>query len=52
MRAAGKVAYPEDLSISPEAADKDLLAAKSLEEIARISGGLYEVPDRFKKKAQ
>lgn len=48
MRAAGKVAYPEDLSISPAAATHDLLAAKSLEEIAEISGGLYEVPERFR----
>ena len=48
-RQAGKVAYPEDLAISPAAATKDLLAAKSLEEIAKISGGLYEVPERFRK---
>ena len=52
LRAAGKVAYPEDLAISPDAANKDLLAAKSLEEIAEISGGLYQVPDRFKKKPE
>ena len=52
MRAAGKVAYPEDLAISPAAANKDLLAAKSLEEIAEISGGLYEVPERFRKKPE
>ena len=52
MSAAGKVAYPEDLAISPAAANKDLLAAKSLEEIAEISGGLYEVPERFKKKPE
>jgi len=26
-----------------------MLAAKSLEEIAAISGGLYEVPARFRK---
>ena len=52
LRAAGKVAYPEDLAISPDAANKDLLAAKSLEEIAEISGGLYQVPDWFKKKPE
>ena len=50
LRAAGKVAYPEDLAISPAAATKDLLAAQSLEDIAKISGGLYEVPERFRKK--
>lgn len=49
LRKEGKVAYPEDLSISPDAARKDLLAAQSLEEIAEISGGLYEVPKRFKE---
>lgn len=49
LRSEGKVAYPQDLSISPSAATKDLLAAKSLEEISAISGGLYQVPDRFKK---
>lgn len=50
LREEGKVAYPEDLAISPSAATKDLLAAKSLEEIAAISGGLYQVPERFKQK--
>lgn len=48
MRKAGKVAYPEDLDISAEEATRDLLAAKSLEEIAEISGGLYKIPDSFK----
>ena len=49
LRADGKIAYPEDLGISPDSAKKDLLAAKSLDEIAEISGGLYEVPERFRK---
>ena len=52
MRKAGQVAYPQDLAISPEAANKDLLAAKSLEEISKISGGLYQVPARFQKKPE
>lgn len=50
LRRAGKVAYPQDMAISPDAAKKELLAAQSLEEIAAMSGGLYEVPERFKKK--
>ena len=50
LRAAGKVALPEDLDIDVTKANRDLLAAKSLEEIAEISGGLYEVPQRFQKK--
>ena len=52
MRKAGKVAYPEDMAISADAANHDLLAARSLEEIAAISGGLYEVPERFQKKPE
>ena len=50
MRKAGQVAYPQDMAIEPEKATKDLLAAKTLEEIAEISGGLYQVPERFQKK--
>lgn len=50
FRAWGKVALPEDLGISRDKANRDMLAAQSLEEIAEISGGLYEIPDRFKKK--
>lgn len=49
LRNQGKVALPEDLGIDPARANKDLLAAKSLEEISEISGGLYEVPESFKK---
>lgn len=51
LRREGKVVYPQDLAISPDAAKKDLLAAKSLEEISDLSGGLYRVPEKFKKKA-
>lgn len=50
LRSAGKVALPEDLDIDVKLANRDLLAARSLEEIAEISGGLYEVPERFRKK--
>lgn len=49
LRNSGKIAYPEDLAISIDAANTDLLAAKSLEEIALISGDLYEIPEIFKK---
>lgn len=48
LRAQGKVALPQDLGIDVSRANKDLLAAKSLEEISEISGGLYEVPESFK----
>lgn len=50
LRAEGKVALPEDLDIDVTKANRSLLAAQSLEEIAKISGGLYEVPQRFRKK--
>lgn len=50
LRKAGCIAYPEDLEIDRSRANKELLAAKTLEEIAEISGGLYEVPERFRKK--
>jgi malonate decarboxylase alpha subunit len=50
LRREGKVAYPEDLDIDRSRANKDLLAAKSLEEISEISGGLYEVPEKFRQK--
>jgi len=46
------VAYPQDLAISPDAAKRELLAAKSLEEIADLSGGLYRVPEQFRKKSE
>ena len=50
FRKAGKVAYPEDLGIDRAMATKDLLACKTLEEIAECSGGLYVVPEKFRKK--
>lgn len=49
MRRAGKVALPADLGISPDAATKDLLAAQSLDDLVTWSGGLYEIPESFKK---
>ena len=48
FRAAGKISLCEDFGINPDAVDKSLLAAQTLDEISAISGGLYEVPDRFK----
>lgn len=48
LRKEGKIAYPEDLKIEKERANKNLLAAKNLEEIVSISEGLYEIPDSLK----
>ena len=50
LRKTGLIAYPEDLEIDRSRANKNLLAAKTLDESAEISGGLYEVPERFRKK--
>lgn len=49
LREQGKVVLPEDLDIDTKSVSHDLLAAKSLPEIAEISGGLYEVPEVFLK---
>ena len=49
LRKAGKIALPEDLGIDPATATHDRLAARSLEELVEWSGGLYDIPDKFKK---
>ena len=41
------VLYPEDLGLKMEDARHDLLAAETLDDIVRISGGLYKPPARF-----
>jgi malonate decarboxylase alpha subunit len=50
LREAGIVKTPEDLGIDVSRANRDLLAAKDLEELVRWSGGLYEVPGKFLRK--
>ncbi|MEA2081975.1 MAG: malonate decarboxylase subunit alpha [Elusimicrobiota bacterium] len=49
LRKKGIVTTCEDLGIEPEQAKKELLAARSLEDLVRISGGVYKIPDVFKK---
>lgn len=49
MRRKGIVKTPEDLGIDRTRANKDLLAAKSLDELVEWSGGLYKIPAKFKK---
>jgi malonate decarboxylase alpha subunit len=44
LRAAGCVQTLEDLGIDPAQCTTELLAAHSLDDLVRISGGLYEVP--------
>jgi malonate decarboxylase alpha subunit len=48
LRARGIVACPEDLGVRPADASRSLLAARSIEELVRWSGGLYRPPDRFR----
>jgi malonate decarboxylase alpha subunit len=48
LRRRGVVAYPEDLGVSPLAARRSLLAARSIEDLVAWSGGLYNPPARFR----
>jgi malonate decarboxylase alpha subunit len=48
LRERGIIAYPEDLGVSPLAAQRSLLAARSIDDLAAWSGGLYQPPDRFR----
>ncbi len=44
------VTYPEDLDILRESATEDLLAAKSIHDLVKMSNGLYDPPAKFLKK--
>jgi malonate decarboxylase alpha subunit len=48
LRAAGVVAYPEDLGVRPSDARRSLLAATSMADLVRWSGDLYDPPARFR----
>jgi len=48
LRARGIIAYPEDLGVSPLAAKRSLLAARSIDDLVEWSGGLYKPPVRFR----
>ncbi len=48
LRGRGIVAYPEDLGINPNQAQRSLLAARSVEDLVAWSGGLYDPPARFR----
>jgi len=50
MRDKKLVQYPEDLDINVKDATRDLLAAKSMEDLVEWSGGLYKPPARFMEK--
>ncbi|MDX5410229.1 MAG: malonate decarboxylase subunit alpha [Thauera sp.] len=48
LRARGIIQRPEDLGIARREATRDLLAARSVKDLVRISGGLYDPPSRFR----
>lgn len=48
LRARGVIQRAEDLGISIRQASRDLLAAKTVKDLVRASGGLYNPPSRFR----
>lgn len=48
LRDRGIIRRPEDLGIDPRQATRDLLAARSVKDLVRWSGGLYAPPSRFR----
>jgi malonate decarboxylase alpha subunit len=48
LRDRGIVQRPEDLGVDPRLATRDLLAARSIKDLVRLSGGLYDPPKRFR----
>jgi malonate decarboxylase alpha subunit len=52
LRARGIVAYPEDLGVPRSAAQRSLLAARSIDELIDWSGGLYQPPHHVRRGAR
>jgi malonate decarboxylase alpha subunit len=48
LRDCGIIRRAEDLGIDPRLATRDLLAARSVKDLVRWSGGLYAPPSRFR----
>ena len=48
LRDRGVIRRPEDLGIHKRDATRDLLAARSIKDLVRWSGGLYDPPRRFR----
>ncbi|GGC59637.1 malonate decarboxylase subunit alpha [Undibacterium terreum] len=48
LRDRGIIQRAEDLGIDKRSATRDLLAAKSMKDLVRASGGLYQPPKRFR----
>lgn len=49
LRRRGIVMYPADLGIDVRTATRDLLAAKTIDELVAASGGLYAPPAKFRR---
>ena len=49
LRKSGVVAFPEDLEIDRTIANRDLLAAKNIDDLVESSKGLYNPPAEFRK---
>ncbi len=48
LRERGVIRRPEDLGVDVLDADRSLLAARSIKDLARWSGGLYKPPSKFR----
>lgn len=48
LRQRGVIRRPEDLGINPLDSDRSLLAARSVKDLVRWSGGLYAPPSKFR----
>ncbi|WP_454631504.1 malonate decarboxylase subunit alpha [Bradyrhizobium cenepequi] len=48
LRERGVIRRPEDLGIDPLDADRNMLAARSIKDLVRWSGGLYAPPSQFR----
>jgi malonate decarboxylase alpha subunit len=48
LRQRGIIAFPEDIGVRRLDAKRELLAARSIEDLVAWSGGLYNPPSRFR----
>jgi malonate decarboxylase alpha subunit len=48
LRDRGVIKRPQDMGIDPREATRNLLAARSMRDLVRASGGLYNPPKRFR----
>lgn len=48
LRQRGVIRRPQDLEINPLDADRNMLAARSIKDLVRWSGGLYAPPSKFR----